>query len=44
MANNPIPDQSEEFKQSGMKLITSPDSDKLLEKARKLKETKVKKR
>lgn len=30
MANSPIPDQSEEFKRSGMRLITDPASDYLL--------------
>ena len=27
MANQPVPDQSEEFKKSGMVLITDPKSD-----------------
>lgn len=35
MANHPIPDQSEEFRQSGMVLITDPRSDYYLEKATK---------
>lgn len=30
MANNPIPDQSEDFIKSGMMLITDPRSDVLL--------------
>ena len=34
MANSPIPDQSKEFKESGMKLITDPASDYLLSKSR----------
>ena len=38
MANNPIPDQSKEFKQSGMRLITDPSSDYLMIKAREKKE------
>ena len=41
MANNPIPDQSKDFKRSGMRLITDPASDVLLKKS---KEAKVKKR
>ena len=44
MANKHVPDQSKEFKDSGMKLISDPASDKLLEKARKQKEEKVKER
>ena len=43
MAVNPT-DQSKEFVESGKRLITSPSSDALLEKARKQKEAKVKKR
>lgn len=39
MANSPIPDQSEEFRQSGMVLITDPRSDYYLNKARKSKNT-----
>ena len=38
MANNPIPDQSKQFKESGMKLITDPASDHLLNKSKKKKE------
>jgi len=34
MANKHVPDQSKEFKESGMKLISDPASDALLEKAR----------
>jgi len=34
MANQFIPDQSEDFKKSGQKLITDPASDILLEQAR----------
>lgn len=30
MANNPIPDQSQDFIKSGMVLITDPRSDKIL--------------
>ena len=30
MANNPIPDQSQDFIKSGMTLITDPKSDKYL--------------
>ena len=30
MANSPIPDQSKEFLNSGMRLITDPRSDKYL--------------
>lgn len=37
MANSPIPDQSEEFRKSGMVLITDPRSDYYLNKARKSK-------
>lgn len=33
MANQYIPDQSNEFKKSGMRLITDPSSDTLLKKA-----------
>ena len=33
MANNPIPDQSQEFKRRGMRLITDPASDALLKKS-----------
>lgn len=33
MANSPIPDQSEEFRKSGMVLITDPRSDKYLNRA-----------
>lgn len=44
MANSPVPDQSKEFKTSGMRLITDPASDALLEKSRRQKEDKVKKR
>ena len=33
MANQYIPDQSNEFKQSGMRLITDPSSDKLMKEA-----------
>jgi len=39
MANSPIPDQSEEFKKSGMVLITDPRSDVHLKKAQKKKES-----
>jgi hypothetical protein len=39
MANNPIPDQSKEFKQSGKRLITDPASDYLMTKAREKKES-----
>jgi|SaaInlV_120m_DNA_3_1039746.scaffolds.fasta_scaffold56337_2 hypothetical protein len=35
MANNPIPDQGNEFIKSGMTLITDPRSDKYLNKVRK---------
>ena len=41
MANNPIPDQSQEFRRRGMRLITDPASDVLIKKA---KEREVKKR
>jgi hypothetical protein len=34
MANHPIPDQCNEFIESGMTLITDPRSDKYLNKAR----------
>ena len=40
MANNPVPDQSKEFRESGRRLITDPASDRLLEKVK----DKVKKR
>ena len=33
MANTYLPDQSEDFKSSGMRLITDPSSDYLLSKA-----------
>ena len=32
MANSPVPDQSEDFIKSGMRLITDPRSDKYLHK------------
>lgn len=35
MANHPIPDQGNEFIESGMTLITDPRSDKYLNMARK---------
>ena len=35
MANNPVPDQGQEFLKSGMTLITDPRSDKYLNMARK---------
>ena len=38
MANQYVPDQSDKFKRSGMKLITDPASDALLDKARESKE------
>ena len=37
MANSPIPDQSKEFKESGVKLITDPASDYLLDKSQRQK-------
>jgi hypothetical protein len=43
MANSPT-DTSKDFLESGKRLITSPSSDRLLEKARKEKEEKVKER
>tara|TARA_R110001592_G_scaffold351820_1_gene649212 strand:+ start:143 stop:298 length:156 start_codon:yes stop_codon:yes gene_type:complete len=33
MANTYLPDQSDDFKKSGMRLITDPSSDSLLSKA-----------
>ena len=36
MSNSPIPDQSKEFKRSGMRLITDPSSDVLLNKVKKV--------
>ena len=41
MANNPVPDQSQEFKRRGMRLITDPASDALMMKARERKESRV---
>ena len=38
MANNPIPDQSKDFVQSGMVLITDPKADKYLNMAQKRRE------
>ena len=38
MANSPIPDQSKQFKESGMRLITDPASDRLLSESKKKKE------
>jgi len=38
MANTFIPDQSKQFKDSGVKLITDPASDALLKKAKAKKE------
>ncbi len=35
MANSPVPDQSEDFIKSGMRLITDPRSDKYLHKVKK---------
>jgi hypothetical protein len=35
MANSPVPDQSSEFQNSGMTLITDPKSDKYLDKVRR---------
>ena len=35
MANNPVPDQGQDFLKSGMTLITDPRSDKYLNMARK---------
>ena len=35
MANSPIPDQGQEFIQSGMVLITDPRSDKYLNRSKK---------
>jgi hypothetical protein len=40
MANSPIPDQSKQFKESGVRLITDPASDTLLKKAREKKDKK----
>ena len=40
MANSPIPDQSDEFRKSGMVLITDPRSDYYLRKIEKQKEDK----
>jgi|TARA_Y100000022_G_C12923998_1_gene228560 hypothetical protein len=37
MAVNPVPDQSEDFKKSGMVLITDPKSDYYLKKSSKMK-------
>jgi len=36
MANNPIPDQSDDFIKSGMTLITDPKSDRYLDMAKKM--------
>ena len=41
MANSPIPDQSKQFKESGVRLITDPASDALLKQAREKKEKKA---
>jgi hypothetical protein len=35
MANSPVPDQSSEFQNSGMTLITDPKSDKYLDQVRR---------
>ena len=40
MANSPIPDQSDEFRKSGMVLITDPRSEYYLKKAAKINENK----
>ena len=42
MANNPIPDQSKDFVQSGMVLITDPKADKYLNMAQKRRERSTK--
>jgi hypothetical protein len=42
MANKPVPDQSDEFKKSGMVLITDPKSDYYLNKSVELKKDKKK--
>ena len=42
MANNPIPDQSKDFRRSGMVLITDPRSDYYLKKAEDQKKGKKK--
>jgi len=42
MANQPVPDQSEEFKKSGMVLITDPKSDYYLKKSVEQKKDKKK--
>lgn len=39
MANHPIPDQGNEFIESGMTLITDPRSDKYLNKVKKARVT-----
>jgi len=43
MANSPIPDQSKQFRQSGMKLITDPSSDVLLAKSKLMRDEKKQK-
>ncbi len=43
MANNPVPDQSQEFKRRGMRLITDPASDALMSKAKEKKADKKQK-
>ena len=40
MANQFVPDQSKQFKESGVRLITDPASDALLKKAAKAKKEK----
>ncbi len=42
MANQPVPDQSESFKKSGMVLITDPKSDYYLNKSAEQKKDKKK--
>ena len=42
MANSPIPDQSEDFRKSGMVLITDPRADYYLNKIKRVKKDKEK--